>query len=221
MYKRQSIRDAEAQREATIAAATAKAEEDRLIGAGERQRREELAKALEIEGRAQGESEKARREALAEAVRVEGDAEAAAILATGQAEAEAMEKKAQAYEQYGDAAIVDLLAKALPEVVSRASDPIGAIDKLTIISTDGASAVTKSVTANVAQGMQLASDLTGVDLSELFGQLANRATGSNGDADSRRQPARSRPAVERSAVGAPTVDAPVVDAPPADDPGDG
>ncbi len=179
-----SIRDAEARRESTIAAATATAEENRLIGAGERQRREELAKAREIEGRAEGAAEQARREALAQAVRAEGDAEAAAILATGQAEAEAMEKKAQAYEQYGDAAIVDLLAKALPEVVSRAADPIGSIDKLTIISTDGASAVTKTVAANVAEGMQMASDLTGVDILELFGQLANRATGSTGAARS-------------------------------------
>ena len=186
-----SIRDAEARRESTIAAATATAEENRLIGAGERQRREELAKAREIEGRAEGEAEKARREALAEAVRVEGDAEAAAILATGQAEAEAMEKKAQAYEQYGDAAIVDLLAKALPEVVSRAADPIGSIDKLTIISTDGASAVTKTVASNVAEGMQMASDLTGVDLLELFGQLANRATGGAGaDSADRSSPRR-------------------------------
>src|SRR5690554_6464651 len=117
------------------------------------------------------EAEKARREAMAEAVRVEGEAEAAAILATGQAEAEAMEKKAEAYDRYGDAAIVDLLAKALPEVVAKAAEPIGAIDKLTVISTDGATQLTKSVTNNVAQGLQLASDLTGVDLAGLFAQL--------------------------------------------------
>lgn len=183
--KNASIRDAEARREATIAAATAKAEEDRLIGAGERQRREELAKAREIEGRAEGEAEKARREALADAVRVEGDAEAAAILATGQAEAEAMEKKAQAYEQYGDAAIVDLLARALPDVVAKASEPLSHIDKLTVISTDGASQMSKTVASNVAQGMELATDLTGINLGELFGRLANRATseGASGNGD--------------------------------------
>ena len=169
-----SIRDAEARRESTIAAATATAEENRLIGAGERQRREELAKAREIEGRAEGEAEKARREALAEAVRVEGDAEAAAIRARGDAEAQAMEKKAEAYEQYGDAAIVDLLAKALPDVVGRAAAPLEAIDNLTVISTDGASQLTRTVASNVAQGLQLATDLTGVDLAALFGQLANR-----------------------------------------------
>ena len=183
--KSAAIRDAEARRESTIAAATAKAEEDRLIGAGERQRREELAKAREIEGRAEGEAEKGRREELAGAVRVEGDAEAAAIRATGEAEADAMEKKAQAYEQYGDAAIVDLLAKALPEVVGRAAEPMSNIDKLTVISTDGASQLTKSVSNNVTQGLQLATDLTGVDLAALFSQLANRATGSDGSNGSR------------------------------------
>lgn len=136
------------------------------------------------------EAEKARREAMAEAVRVEGEAEAAAILATGQAEAEAMEKKAEAYDRYGDAAIVDLLAKALPEVVAKAAEPIGAIDKLTVISTDGATQLTKSVTNNVAQGLQLASDLTGVDLAGLFAQLASR-TGS-----------ASRPSTSTAAVAA-------------------
>jgi flotillin len=185
--KNAAIRDAEARREATIAAATAKAEEDRLIGAGERQRREELAKAREIEGRAEGEAEKARREAIAEAVKVEGDNEAAAILARGQAEAEAMEKKADAFERYGDAAIVDLLAKALPEVVAKAAEPMSNIDKLTVISTDGASQLTKSVGNNVAQGLQLASDLTGVDLTTLFSQLASR-TG-QGPARQKSQPA--------------------------------
>lgn len=179
--KSASIRDAEARRESTIAAATAQAEQDRLIGAGERQRREELAKAREIEGRAEGEAEKARREAIAAAVRAEGDAEAAAILATGQAEAEAMEKKADAFERYGEAAIVDMLATALPEVVGRAAEPMSNIDKLTVISTDGATQLTKSVSNNVTQGLQLASDLTGVDLTALFSQLASRSSSTSGN----------------------------------------
>ncbi len=173
--KNRSILEAEANRESTIAAAEAQAEESRLVGAGERQRREELAKALEIEGQAQGEAEKSRREAIAAAVRAEGDAEASAILARGQAEAEAMTKKADAYEQYGHAAIVDLLATVLPDVIREASAPMAAIDKLTVISTDGASDLTRSVANNVTQGMDLASDILGVDMATLFNQLASRA----------------------------------------------
>ncbi len=175
--KSRSIREAEAKRAATVEAASAKAEESRLVGAGERQRREELAKAAEIEGRAEGEAERARREAVAAAVKAEGEAEAAAILARGDAEAEAMTRKAEAYEQYGDAAIVDLLASMLPEVVREASAPMAGIDKVTVISTDGATALTKTLTDNIAQGMQLSSDVMGVDLASMFGQLADRASG--------------------------------------------
>ena len=42
-----------------------------------------------------------------------------------------------------------------------------------MISTDGASDLTKSVASNVTQGMQLASDLLGIDLGSMFQRLAN------------------------------------------------
>ncbi|OWY62458.1 hypothetical protein B7486_58325 [cyanobacterium TDX16] len=176
--KSATIRRAEASREATIASAEAKAEENRLVGAGERQRREELAKAEQIEGAATGAAEQARREAIAAAVRAEGSAEADATLAKGEAEAQAMEKKAQAYEQYGEAAIVDLLARVLPDVVREASAPLANVDNMTVISTEGATDLTKTVAGNVAQGMQLASDLVGIDVAALFANLAQkRGTG--------------------------------------------
>jgi flotillin len=63
-------------------------------------------------------------------------------------------------------------------VVEKAAAPMSAIDKLTVISTDGASTLTKSVAANVAQGLQLGTDLTGIDLAELLGRLgANGVAG--------------------------------------------
>ncbi|WP_018909352.1 flotillin family protein [Salinispora arenicola] len=115
--------------------------------------------------------------AAAEAAEREGQAEAATILARGQAEAEAMARKAEAFTAYGEAAVLDLLVKVLPKVVEAASAPIGAIDKMTVISTDGASSLTKSVAGNVAQGLQLGSDLTGIDLAGLLTRLA-ASTGS-------------------------------------------
>jgi flotillin len=166
---------ADAERQATIAAAQAAAEQARLIGEGERARRAALADANAIEGAKQGEAEQRRRTAIADAVEREGTAEASAILARGQAEAEAMQAKAEAFNQYGEAAVLDLLVRVLPEVVKQASAPMGAIDKMTVISTDGASAITKSVAANVAQGLQLGTDLTGIDLAALLARL-----GSNG-----------------------------------------
>ena len=103
-----------------------------------------------------GDAEKARRAAAAEAVRREGVAEADAIAARGEAEAKSMQQKADAYAQYGDAAVLDLLARMLPELVKEAAAPMAAIDKVTVISTDGASQFTKSVAGNVTQGVQLA-----------------------------------------------------------------
>jgi flotillin len=148
--KNATIADAEASRQATIAAAQASAEQSRLTGEGER----------------------SRRAALAEAVEREGTAEAAAIQAKGNAEAAAMQSKADSFNAYGEAALLDLLLRVLPEVVKQAAAPVGAIDKLTVISTEGASSLTKTVAANVAQGLQLGTDLTGVDLSKLVARLA-------------------------------------------------
>ncbi len=76
-----------------------------------------------------GEGEKAQRAALADAVRIEGDAEAAAIAARGAAEADA-------FERYGDAAVLQMLVEVLPQVVGKAAEPLAAVDKLTVISTD-------------------------------------------------------------------------------------
>jgi flotillin len=149
---------ADGQRQATIAAAQAEAEESRLTGEGER----------------------ARRAALAEAIEREGQAEGTAILARGQAEAEAMRRKAEAFAGYGEAAVLDLVVRVLPQVVEAASRPIGEIDKITVISTDGASALTRSVTSNVAQGLQLGADLTGINLSGLLQRLGGAPEPANG-----------------------------------------
>ncbi|MGH8880716.1 MAG: flotillin domain-containing protein, partial [Stackebrandtia sp.] len=169
--KNTAITEAEAAREAAIAQAKAEAEATRLTGEAEKARREALAAAAAIEGAKQGEAERARRAAIAAARIAEGEAEANAVLAQGRSEAEAMRDKAAAFEQYGQAAVLDLLIKVLPEVVAQASKPMESIDSLTVISTDGASELTKNVASNVAQSLQLGKDLTGVDLRQLLTQL--------------------------------------------------
>jgi flotillin len=144
--KNAMIANAEAARQATIAAAQASSEQSRLTGEGER----------------------ARRAALAEAVRLEGVAEADAIQARGAAEADALTQKAEAFRQFNEAAVLDLLVKVMPELVRAASEPVSAIDKLTVISTDGASSLVRAVASNVEQGLQIGTDLTGIDLRRLL-----------------------------------------------------
>lgn len=170
--KNASIFEAEAKRRATVEAAHADAEQARLTGEGDRARRAALAEADKIEGERQGEAEKLRRQAVADAVQREGEAEASAILARGTAEAEAMRLKAEAFSEYGEAAVLEMLVTMLPQVVDAAAKPISGIDKMTVISTDGANSMTKSVASTVAQGMQLGNDLTGVDVQQLLAKFA-------------------------------------------------
>ncbi len=172
--KRQSaILTAEANKAAAIAAAEADAEKSRLTGEGEKSRRAALADAEAIEGAKRGEAEKARRVAEADAVRAEGEARASAILATGQAEAEAMNKRADAYARYNEAAVLEMLVSVLPEVAKQVAAPMASIEKLTVISTDGAGELPRQVNNNIVQVMEMLKNTTGVDL----GNLVNRYTG--------------------------------------------
>jgi flotillin len=180
--KNATIFDAEAGRQRVIAEAQAAAEEARLSGEAEKARRSALADAEQIEGERRGAAAKAERQAIADAVEREGEAEAAAILAKGQAEAEAREKNAEAFKLYGDAAVLDIIAGVLPELVRAASEPLSNVDRMTVISTDGASQLARNVGTNVEQGLQIGSDLMGIDLRELLAGLASRGR-SSGDAD--------------------------------------
>lgn len=87
-----------------------------------------------------------------------------------------MQKKADAYAQYGDAAVLQMLVEVLPQVVAKASEPLSAIEKMTVISTDGASQLSRTVADNVAQGMELLSSTTGVDLAQLLQGITQKGT---------------------------------------------
>ena len=119
----------------------------------------------------EADAEKTRRARMAEAVELEGRAEAAAILARGEAEAEARRKNAEAFRFYGEAATLDLIAGVLPDLVGAASEPLSAVERMTVISTDGASSLARTVASNVEQGLQIGSDLTGLDLRGLLAGL--------------------------------------------------
>jgi flotillin len=169
------IRQADATKAAAIARAQADAETSRLTGEGDKFRRSALAEAEAIEGAKRGEAEKARRIAEAEATRAEGEAEAAAILAKGEAEAEAMNKRADAFARYNEAAVLQMLVEVLPQVAEKVAAPMASIDKLTVVSTDGAGALPKQVTNNVVQTMELIKNTTGVDLSKLLEKYTDDA----------------------------------------------
>jgi flotillin len=111
--------------------------------------------------------------AEAEAQRITGMAEADVIKAQGAAEAEAMLKKAEAWQSYNQAAIVETLIKKLPVIAKAIAEPIAQSEKITmIISNKGTSDLTSNVTDILAQLPPVIKSLTGVGLKDLAGKIA-------------------------------------------------
>ncbi|XP_065191205.1 flotillin-1-like [Sycon ciliatum] len=111
-------------------------------------------------------------EAEAEAIRVRGEAEAFAIEAKASAEAEQMAKKADAWKEYQDAAMVDMVLETLPKVVAEVSAPLAKAKHVVMISGGdgeiGAAKMTKEVLDIVNLLPETVQRLTGVDVSKVI-----------------------------------------------------
>jgi len=107
-------------------------------------------------------------EAGAEAERLQGSAEAAVVLTKGEAEAKALAMRADAYKQFNDAAIIQTVLAALPDIVRAAAEPMEHIDSLTVMSADGASEMVKNTTRVVAESATAIKGLTGLDVPNLI-----------------------------------------------------
>ncbi len=131
------------------------------------------AAAARAAGQAEAEIKKLQGAAEAEVVRAKGTAEAEILLAKGRAEAEAMQVKAEAYQHFGQAAILDKMLPALPELMRAAAEPLSKIDKVTILSTgsDGEVGVNRymgEIAKVVAQAPAMVETLTGLSVKELL-----------------------------------------------------
>jgi flotillin len=169
------VRQVEKEGEILVQEAEIKRHENELIAT--------VLKGAEIERRrieAMAEADKSRQIAEAEgramAIRVQGEAEAEIILKKGEAEAKAMNVKAEAYQEWNQAAVVDKLITSMPEVVRALAAPLANVDKITIVSTgNGASAgmskITGDITAMAAQIPALFETLSGMKMSELLGKV--------------------------------------------------
>lgn len=110
----------------------------------------------------------------AEATRLKGEAEAGVVRAKGQAEADAMHLRAEAYQEYSQAAVLDKLMTGMPEIARAFSQSLAGVDRIAIISTGdgrGASALTGEVAKMIAQMPEVFEALTGMKVSELMGRL--------------------------------------------------
>lgn len=133
---------------------------------------------LDAEVRKQADAELYRRQKEAEAQKYEAEraAEAAKFAKQQEAEgialvgkAEAMKQKAEAYKQYNDAAVAEMMIKVLPEIARSVAQPLSSIDKVSIIGGDasGVSGVSGNVPVLMAQTMEAMKEATGIDMRDI------------------------------------------------------
>ena len=135
----------------------------------EAQRYEQEQQAEAIKKRA--EAAKYAKEQEAAGIAAVGEAEARAIEAKALAEAAGIDKKAEAMKKYGQAAIVEMVMQALPEIAKNVAEPLSKVDKITMYG-DGNSAKlladivtgTNQVTQGITEGM-------GIDIQALIAGL--------------------------------------------------
>ncbi|MBF0544895.1 MAG: flotillin family protein [Candidatus Riflebacteria bacterium] len=167
-FKLKAMAEGEAQ--STKMKGIAKAESEKAQGIA-------LAEVQKSQGLAEAEVLKTRGMYEAEVIRARGAAEAEARKAIGLAEAEAMEKKAEAWKAYGEAAISQMFIDKLPEIVRAVSEPLSKTEKIVMISTGGenggigASKITKEVIDVVTQVPPMLEAVTGVNFKDMIGKI--------------------------------------------------
>lgn len=176
------VQRATAQRDAANAATEADAYKRTKIAEANKVAAVQDAEASATAVRFSGEAERDRQVALAAGIRADGEARAAAVQAEGLASAAATDAKAEALKKYGEAALAQEIISRLPEIVRAAAEPISNIKTLTVVSTDGASAITKTVGQVLGEGTEVVKSLTGLDVGSILAGLAGAQLSKAADA---------------------------------------
>lgn len=151
----------------------------------EKLERQAKAEAELFETQKEAEAQRARAEANkfaqlqeAEAIRAKGQAEAQAIRAKATAEAEGLDKKAEAMKKYGEAAITEMLVKALPDIAKAVATPLSNVDSITMYGEGNSSKMVGDIMTTmdqVTKGMGL--DVKDLITSTLTGRRMGQAMG--------------------------------------------
>ncbi|MCL6459477.1 MAG: flotillin family protein, partial [Gorillibacterium sp.] len=132
---------------------------------------------IEREARANAEQKRLNGQAEADATLAKGTADADVTRLRGLAEAEAKAKLAEAFQKYGDAAILDIIVKMLPELAAQIAKPLASIDTLTVVDTgkgEGAARVSNYVTELMATAPEMLKSVAGIDLNQMIRGLTQK-----------------------------------------------
>ncbi|MDT9756890.1 flotillin family protein [Heyndrickxia coagulans] len=132
-----------------------------------------------VEAMAKAEGERVRIDGMAkaDAQRAQGESEAEVIRLKGLAEAETKRKIAEAYEQFGQAAVLDMILKVLPEYAKQVAAPLSNIDQITVVDTGsgangGANKITGYATDLMSTLQETLKASSGIDVREMLEGLS-------------------------------------------------
>lgn len=126
-------------------------------------RRQKEAEAKAYEAIKNAEAKKAQ----ADADRYVAEQQAAGIQAVGAAEAAAIEAKAEAQKKMGEASIIEMYFKALPDVVASAAAPLAKVDKIVQYGDGNSTKLVKDVMTSANQIMEAMAD-SGIDIKDML-----------------------------------------------------
>jgi len=102
-------------------------------------------------------------------IKLLGQADARAVEAVGRAEAESMRLKADAYRQFGDAAILSLVLETLPQIAAEVAAPLAKTDEIVLLG--GNDKTTQEVSKLLTNLPPAVQALTGVDVTGVLGNI--------------------------------------------------
>ncbi|MEK4193103.1 flotillin family protein [Paenibacillus sp. FSL L8-0323] len=138
---------------------------------------------IETQAKATSEQKRLEGQAMADAELAKGTADAEVIRLRGLAEAEAKEKLAEAFQKFGEAAVLDIIVKMLPDLAGQIAKPLASIDKLTVVDTgngEGAARISNYVTQLMSTAPEMLKSVSGIDVEALIKGLTTKASGSKG-----------------------------------------
>ena len=109
-------------------------------------------------------------QAIAEKIKKIGKAEAGAAEAIGKAEAKGMKMKAEAYKEYGDAALVSMVLEVLPHLAGEVASPLKRTKEIVVLGGEE-NRTNRQVTSLMASLPHSVQALTGVDITSVLGNL--------------------------------------------------
>ncbi len=117
---------------------------------------------------AKAEAEKFERQAAADAALYASQKEAEAIELKGRAEAEAIQLKAEAMQQYGQAAMLEMVINKLPDVARAIGEPLAKTDKIILFGEGAATGLTRDMTGSMMQSFEAIKAATSLDIPKML-----------------------------------------------------